>query len=71
MTVTVVCIITRSAELAELTIKRITLINIPILQQLVLFMDELNIFMQVATKDIVVLGMVTQDTRMATQTVMI
>jgi hypothetical protein len=71
MTVTVVCIITRSAELAELTIKRITLINIPILQQLVLFMDELNIFMQVATKDIVVLGMVTQDTRIATQTVMI
>ncbi len=71
MMVTGACIITRSAELAELTIKRITLTNIPTLQQLAPFMEELNIFMQAATKDIAVLGMVTQDTRMATQTVMI
>jgi hypothetical protein len=71
MTVTVVCIITRSAELAELTIKRITLINIPILQQLVLFMDELNISMLVGMTVMLMRVMAIQDTHMATQTVMI
>jgi hypothetical protein len=70
MMVTGVCIITHPLDTREPTIKRITLINIPILQQLVLFMDELNISMLVGMTVMLMRVMAIQDTHMATQTVM-
>ena len=70
MMVTVECIIMHRAVTLEPTIKQITLINIPILQQLVPFMDELSTFMLVGTTDMPMQVMATQATHMVTQTVM-
>jgi hypothetical protein len=70
MMVTVECIIMHRAVTLEPTIKRITLINIPTLQQLVPFMDELSTSMLVGTTGMLMRVMATQATHMVTQTVM-
>ena len=68
MTVMAVCIITHRVVTLEHITKRTMLINILIQQQLVLFMEELSIFMRADMTVMPMQGMVIQDTRMVMQT---
>jgi hypothetical protein len=71
MMVTGVYTITHPLDTQELTTRRITLINIPTLQQLAPFMDALNISMQGGPTVMLMWVMVIQGTHILTQTVMI